>query len=123
MRLQLGLGVLVNLYRAPGFVGGIADILQDTVDAFRFAGDAEFASCQMSWWAKRIHFSRGMMSINLVRFSADHVRGEFEAAGDAVHVGIDNDAFGDFDHEPRTTFAVLRATPGRVRRSFMLSGT
>ena len=35
--------VLVDVDRAPGFVGGVADIFEETVDAFGFAGDAEFA--------------------------------------------------------------------------------
>ena len=36
--------VFVHLHCAPGFVGGVADIFEETVDAFRFAGDAEFAA-------------------------------------------------------------------------------
>ena len=42
--LSLCFRVLMNLDRAPGFVGGVADIFQRAVDAFWFAGDAEFAA-------------------------------------------------------------------------------
>jgi len=37
-----------------------------------------------------------------------------------VYVGVDDYPSAILNHDPRTTFAVLRATPGRARRSCML---
>jgi hypothetical protein len=50
------------------------------------------------------------------------VRREFEAARDAVNVGVNDYAFGFLNQVPSTTLAVLRATPGRVSSLSMSSG-
>src|ERR1700729_1135780 len=36
--------VLVHVHRAPGFVGGVAQVLERTVDTLRLASDAKLAS-------------------------------------------------------------------------------
>ena len=50
--------------------------------------------CQMIWWENSVHFSRGMILHQiLLDFLRIVVAGEFEAAADAVDVGVHDYAF------------------------------
>src|SRR5579862_9390822 len=105
----------MHVHGAPCFVPGVADIFQGALGALRFAGDAEFAAVPddlvreqdplLAW--DNLH----QVLLDLHGFV---LRGQFKTARDAVNMSIDDHAFGYFKNDPSTTFAVLRATPGRV---------
>src|ERR1700729_4094841 len=78
----------------------------------------------MTWWEKRIHFSRGMTSMrscsmffgSLLVVSSRRREMRWTCVSTTTPSAILNQL-------PRTTLAVLRATPGSVSRSCMLRGT
>jgi len=97
----------MHLHRAPGLVRGVAYIFQRAVYAFGLAGDAEFASVPDDLVGKENPFLAWDHAHQiLLDFLRIVVRGQFEAAGDAVHVGVDHYAFGLF--EPRAEHDVGR---------------
>ena len=104
----------MHVHGAPGFVGGVADIFEGTVDAFGFARDAEFAAVPDDLVGeKNPFFPRDDAHQILLDFLRVIVGGEFQAAGDAVDVGVDDDAFGHF--EPRTQHDI-RSFAGNSRK-------
>src|ERR1035438_2444248 len=90
--------VLVRLHRAPGFVRGMADIFQCTVDALGLAGDAELASVPDDLVGKQNPFlARDDAHQVLLDLLGISVCREFEAARNAVNMGVDDHAFRDFE--------------------------
>src|SRR5690349_8861447 len=85
---------LVNSHRTPGLVGGITDVLQRTVHAFRTAGNAQFASVPDDLVGEQSPLFpwNDLHQILLDPFWIVVAR-KFQAAADAVDVGIDNHPF------------------------------
>src|SRR6202046_979303 len=92
--------VLVQLHRAPGFICRVADIFQRAIDAFGFAGDAELASVPDDLVSEENPFlawnNAHQVLLDLLRVG---IGGEFETAGDAVDVSVNDYPFSYF--EPR----------------------
>ena len=66
----------------------------------------------------RDHFHQVLLNVfGIVAFR------EFQPSRDAVHMSIHDDADAYLNHDPSTTLAVLRATPGRESSLSMSSGT
>src|ERR1700730_17885356 len=80
--------------------------------------------CQMSWWANRIHLSQGIIRIRSCSIFCGSVSfvSSRRRARRVTWVSTTTPS-AILNHVPRTTFAVLRATPGRVSRSFIFGGT
>ena len=96
------------LVARPGLVAGVALFLDGAVDAAGFAGDADGAAVQDELVAEvdPVIFRDDLHQI-LLDFFRLGVEGELEAAREAQHVGVDDDAFGDAGRPP----------PGRRCRS------
>jgi len=81
----------MHFHRAPGLVGGVAEVFEGTVDALGLAGNAEPASVPDKSGGRRESTFRvddsHQVSFDFLRVS---LRGEFEAARDAVYVGVDD---------------------------------
>jgi len=96
--LSLCFRVLMNLDRAPGFVGGVANIFQRAIDTLRLACDAEFASMPDDLMGKENPFLAGDDAHQiLLDFLRIIVGRQFQAARNAMHVSVDDYAFGNFE--------------------------
>ena len=92
--MRLRVRVLVQVYRAPGFVGGVAEIFERAIDAFGFAGDTQAATVPDDLVREEDPlFARDDFHQVLLDLLRVVVRGEFEAAGDAVDMGVDDYAY------------------------------
>src|ERR1700731_2827906 len=88
-------------HRAPGLIGGMADVFQKAIHALRFARNAELASMPDNLMGEENPLlARDDAHQVLLDFLWIIVRGEFETARDAVYMSVDNYAFSDF--EPRS---------------------
>lgn len=91
----------MHRHRAPGLIGGMAEVFEGAVDALGLAGDAEPASVPDDLVGKENPlFAWDDSHQVLFDFLRIILRGEFEAARDAVYVSVDDYSFGDL--EPRT---------------------
>ena len=89
------MGVGVRVYGGEGFVSGVTNVFEGTLGALGHAGDAEGASVMNDLVGKVDPLGlRDDAHEVLLDLDGFVVLGEFEAAGDAMHVGVDNYADG-----------------------------
>src|SRR6267154_1361137 len=109
--------VLVYLNRAPRFVGGVADIFQGAIHAFGFSGDTEFASVPDELVGEENPFlARDDAHQVLLDLLWIGVRGEFEAARDAVHMSIDDYALSYFEPRAQNYVCGLAGDAGQCKQ-------
>ena len=88
----------MQFHRAPGLIGGMADIFQQAVDTFGIARDAKFASVPNDLVSKQNPFlardNAHQILLDLLRII---VGGQFEAARDAMHVSVDDHTVRDLE--------------------------
>lgn len=104
----------MHFHRAPGLVGGVAEVFEGTVDALGLAGNAEPASVPDNLVGEENPLfawdDSHQVSFDFLRVS---LRGEFEAARDAVYVGVDDYSFGDLEPRPQDNVRSLAGDAGQ----------
>lgn len=82
--------------RAPGFVGGVAEVFEGAAFALRFARDADLATVvdELVGELNPAVFGDDLFEV-LLDFDGLGVGGELEAAAEAEDVRVDDDAGGD----------------------------
>ena len=107
LRPWLRFSILVHVDRAPGLVGGVAEVFERTVDTLGLARDAELASVPYDLVGKKnpllARDDAHQVLLDLLRVI---VRGQLQAARDAVDMSIDDHAFSFL--EPRAQHDVGR---------------
>src|SRR6202020_2900106 len=97
---SVDLRVGVELHRTPGFICRVADIFERAIDAFGLAGNAELAAVPDDLVSEENPFlARNNAHQVLLDFLGVGIGGEFQTAGDAVYVGVNDYPFSYF--EPR----------------------
>ena len=80
--------------------------------------------CQMIWWENRVHRSRGIIFIKSCSIFLGSLFLVSSRRREIRCTWVSTTTPSDFlNHVPNSTFAVFRATPGRVRSFSISSGT
>src|ERR1700756_2153312 len=108
----------MNLHRDPGFIRRVANVFQQAIHALGLAGNAELASMPDYLMRKQNPlFPRNdlhQVLLDLLRILLSRERSPVVSTTTPP---------ASLNQVPSTTFAVFRATPGRVRSFSMSRGT
>jgi hypothetical protein len=113
----------VNVDGGPGFVGGVTDVFEWTLGALGHARDAEGTSVMNNLVGEVDPFVlREDAHEVLLDLDRLVVLREFEAAGDAVHVGVYNDADGFAEPGAEDDIGGLAGGAGNSEEPFHVVG-